>query len=119
MLRPPVHNQRYGLPDFGVCTSQFEGRNTRLGPLRSSRTHAAASTAFEAALGHHARGQRIGAARRTIFCRNVRQTTARIDRTIDNVVVCRDFVRSVYFTTTTRGDGLIDRSRGYRPRTNA
>jgi hypothetical protein len=35
-------------------------------------------------------------ARRTIFCRNVRQNTARIARTIDNVVVCRDFARSVF-----------------------
>ncbi len=47
------------------------------------------------------------------------QNTARIARIIDNMVICRTFVRSVFFITTTRGDGFIDRSRGYRPRTNA
>ncbi len=38
------------------------------------------------------------------------QNTARIARIIDNMVICRTFVRSVFFITTTRGDGFIDRS---------
>jgi hypothetical protein len=35
---------------------------------------------------------RSGSARRMIFCRSVRQNTARIDR---KVLICRDFVRTV------------------------
>ena len=42
MLRPPVHEEKYGLPDMGVYISRFEGRNTGLRPLWSSRTRAAA-----------------------------------------------------------------------------
>jgi hypothetical protein len=38
------------------------------------------------------------------------QNTARIARIIDNMAICRAFWRSVFFTTTTRGDGFIDRS---------
>jgi hypothetical protein len=44
------------------------------------------------------------------------RNTARTARIIDNMVICRTFWRSVFFITTTRGDGYIDRSRGYRPR---
>jgi hypothetical protein len=54
---------------------------------------------------------RSGSARRTIFCRSVRQNIARTARTIRNAAVCRTFMRSVLFTTTMRGDGFIDRSR--------
>ena len=39
--------------------------------------------------------RRSGSARRMIFCRNVRQSTARIDRTARKVLICRDFVRMV------------------------
>jgi hypothetical protein len=49
------------------------------------------------------------AARRTIFCRNVRQHTARIARIIDNLVICRTFMRSVLTVIITRGDGFIAR----------
>jgi hypothetical protein len=31
-LRPPVHDERYSLPDFGVCTSRFEGPHIWSGP---------------------------------------------------------------------------------------
>ena len=44
------------------------------------------------------------------------RNTVRIARTIGNAAVCRTFMRSVFFITTTRGDGFIDRNRGYRPR---
>jgi len=47
------------------------------------------------------------------------QNTDRIARIIDNMVICRTFLRSVCFITTTLEDGFIDRSRGYRPRPNA
>ncbi len=57
--------------------------------------------------------------RTMIQYRKTWQNTARIARIIDNMVICRTFVRSVFFITTTRGDGFIDRRRGYRPRTNA
>jgi len=50
------------------------------------------------------------------------QNTARIARIIDNMAICSTFMRSVFFTTTTRGDGFIDRSlqiaTAYRPRRN-
>jgi hypothetical protein len=36
-----------------------------------------------------------------ISWRNVQPNTARIARTIDNVVVCRDFVRSVFTNINT------------------
>jgi hypothetical protein len=36
--------------------------------------------------------------------------TDRIARTAMNVVICRTFVRSVFFITTRHGDGCIDRS---------
>jgi len=50
-----------------------------------------------------------GAARRTIFCRNVRQNTARIARTVGNTAICGDIVRSVLTTIFTRPDGSIAR----------
>jgi hypothetical protein len=31
-LRPPVHDERYGLPDMDVHMGRFEGRNMGLGP---------------------------------------------------------------------------------------
>ena len=40
-------------------------------------------------------------ARRTIFCRNVRQNTARIDRTVGNTAISRDFVRAVLSRVST------------------
>jgi hypothetical protein len=40
------------------------------------------------------------------------QNSARIARTIGNAVVCRTFMRSVFFITTTRGDSFTDRRRG-------
>jgi hypothetical protein len=40
----------------------------------------------------------------------IQQNTARDDRIIDNMVICRTFMRSVFFVTTTHRDGYIDRS---------
>ncbi len=31
-LRPPVHDERWGLPDIGVCTRRFEGPYIWSGP---------------------------------------------------------------------------------------
>src|SRR5215213_3636002 len=59
-LRPPVHDERYGVPDMDVYIGRFEGRNMVGLGLGPSRTHAAASTAFEAALKGHGRSQQIG-----------------------------------------------------------
>ena len=56
---------------------------------------------------------RSGAVRRTIFCRNVRQSTARI---IVNMGFCKTFLRSV-LSIVYRPPGIItDRSRKYRLR---
>jgi hypothetical protein len=38
------------------------------------------------------------------------QNTARIARIIDNIVICRTFMRLVFCITTTHGDGYIDRN---------
>jgi hypothetical protein len=48
-------------------------------------------------------------ARRTIFCHKVRQNTARIDRIIDNMVICRTFLRSVFTVIIARVGGSIAR----------
>ena len=47
-----------------------------------------------------------------ISWRNVQQNTARNARIIDNMVICRTFMRLLFFLTTTHGDGYIDRRRG-------
>ncbi len=44
---------------MGVYIGCLEGRDMRLRPLAPSKTHAAASTAFEAALEGHGRSQQI------------------------------------------------------------
>ena len=49
------------------------------------------------------------AARRTIFCRNVRQSTDRIARTAMNVVICGYFVRSIMLCFTDRQWTATDR----------
>jgi hypothetical protein len=49
---------------------------------------------------------RLGSARRVIFCSNVRQNTARIDRIIDNMVICRTFMRSVFTNIITHAGDL-------------
>jgi hypothetical protein len=71
-LRPRVHYERYGLPDIGVCTRRFEGRyiwsglQGRRGPTpRLQRRSRQLWRAMVEVSGS-------GAARRTIFCRNVR-----------------------------------------------
>jgi hypothetical protein len=53
---------------------------------------------------------RSGAVRTMISWRNVQQSTDCIARTIGYAAFCRTFMRSVFFITTTRGDGFIDRS---------
>jgi hypothetical protein len=45
---------------------------------------------------------RLGAARRAIFCRNVRQNIARIDSTAHNGAFCRPFLRSVVYPAIDR-----------------
>ena len=66
------------------------------------------------------RVRRIGSAARTMISQHITQlNTARSARITVNIAICRTFMRSVFFVTTTRGEDLIDRSRGYRPPTNA
>jgi hypothetical protein len=60
----------------------------------------------------------MGAARRTIFSRNVRQNTARIDRTVHNVALSRTFSRAVLLLVIDRHGVDTDRSRKYRPLTD-
>ena len=59
-FRPPVHEERYGPPGVDVCIGWHKGRSMGLGPYGSSRTHAAATTAFEVTLEGHGRSQQIG-----------------------------------------------------------
>ena len=54
-------------------------------------------------------------ARRTIFCRNVRQNTARIDRTVGNTAISRTFVRSVLSQDIDRQWTVTERHGKYRP----
>ena len=49
-----------------------------------------------------------------ISCRNVQQTTDRIDRIIDNMVICRTFLRSVLLWVIDPQRMVIDRSHKYR-----
>jgi hypothetical protein len=50
--------------------------------------------------------------RTMIQYRKTWQNTARIDRIIDNMFICRTFMRSIFFVTTVHGDSYIDRRRG-------
>ena len=59
---------------------------------------------------------RSGAARRTIFCHNIRQNSARIARTARNVVICRAYLRSVLLRVIDRHGMDTDRHIKYRPR---
>jgi hypothetical protein len=59
---------------------------------------------------------RSGAARRTIFCHNFWQSTARIARTARKVLISKDFVRAVLSIVYRPPGTITDRSRTYRPR---
>jgi hypothetical protein len=50
-----------------------------------------------------------------ISWRNVQQNTARNDRIIDNMVICRTFMRSVLSWGVDRQWTVTERSRKYRP----
>ena len=58
---------------------------------------------------------RSGVARRTIFCRNVRQNTDRIDRTVGDLAISRSFLRAVLTAIITPEGGFTDRHRKHRP----
>jgi hypothetical protein len=49
-LRSPVHDGRYGLPDIGVSTRQYEGPYIWSGPAGPSRPRSSARETFEEAL---------------------------------------------------------------------
>ena len=55
-------------------------------------------------------------ARRTILRRNVRQSTARIDRNAANIAICRVFLRSVLLWVIDPQRMVTDRHVKYRPR---
>jgi hypothetical protein len=109
VLRPPVHDERYALPDIGVCTRRFEGRNTRLGPSGrrglTPRLQQRSRRLWRAIVEL----SRSGAVRSVVSWRNVHQNTARNARIIDNMVICRTFMRSVLTSIITRPDGYIAR----------
>jgi hypothetical protein len=71
-------------------------------PAGSSRTHAAASTAFEAALEGHSRSQQNGVGQDDDLLSQRSQNTARNARIIDNMVICRTFLRAVLTVIITR-----------------
>jgi hypothetical protein len=87
----PVHDERYGLPDMDVCISCLNGCSMGLGPRGrrglTPRLQRRSRRLWRAMV----EVGRSGAPRRTIFCRNVRQNSARIARTVFNVAVCRTF----------------------------
>ena len=94
-LRPRVCYEKYGLPDMGVYIIRVEGRNMGLGPQGRREPTPRLQRRWRRLWRTMVEVSRSGSARRRIFCRNVRQSTARIDRTVANVSVCRAFLRSV------------------------
>jgi hypothetical protein len=86
-----VDYERYGLPDIGVYISRLEGHSMGLGP----RGHRGSTPRLQRRSRRPWRAMvevvDRRAPRRTIFCRNVRQNSARIARTVFNVAVCRTF----------------------------
>jgi hypothetical protein len=57
----------------------------------------------------------LGAARRTIFFRNTRQNTARIDRTVREVAFSKAVLWAVLLLVIDRQGMVIDRTCEYRP----
>ena len=100
---------------MGVYISRFEVRNMGLGssfprgpmPRLQRRSRRLWRDMVEVS--------RSGAARRTIICRYVRQSTARIARTAMNIVICRTFSRAVLLLVIARGRWVIDCYDKYRP----
>jgi hypothetical protein len=101
-FRPRVHYQRYGLPDFGVCTRRFEGRNTRLAPSGRRGPTPRLERRSRRFWRDMVEVSRSGAARRMISRHKIQQNTARNDRIIDNMVICRTFLRSVVYPAIDR-----------------
>ena len=70
-LRSAVDYERYGLPDIGVYTSRFEGRNTGLGPSGRRGPRPRLQRRSRRLWRAMVEVSSSGAARRTIYCRNV------------------------------------------------
>jgi hypothetical protein len=88
--RPPVHDERYGPPGKDVCIGWHKAAARGwVGVVEDPRR------GFNGVRGGSgglwSRSVDRGAARRPIFCRKVRQNTARIDRTAGNTAICRIF----------------------------
>jgi hypothetical protein len=102
---------------MGVHISRFEGRNTGLGPSVLEDSRRGLNGIPDGFEGPWPRQGDWRAARRTTFCRNVRQNIDRIDRTARSMEICRCFLRSVLSVIIARRHDLIDRQDKYRPRT--
>jgi hypothetical protein len=112
-----VQYSRSGCPDTDVRTSGFEGWQDRARPSGSSRTRAAASTAFEAALEGHGRSQQIGSGAEYDLLLQRPQNIDRIARTLINAPVRRTFLRSALLWVLDSQGMVTDRhSKNHHPR---
>jgi hypothetical protein len=100
----------------GVSTSGFEGWQDRARPSGSSRTRAAASTAFEAAMEGHGRSQRIrgGQENDLLSQHSAKYRPHRPHR--PQVLISTDFVRAVLSQGIDRQWTVTERHGKYRPR---
>jgi hypothetical protein len=94
-LRPPVHDERYGVPDMDVYISRLEGRKMR----SSSRGRRGSAPGLQRRSRRLWRDMvevsRSGAVRSRIFRHKIQQNTAHIARITVNVAICRAFWRSI------------------------
>ncbi len=105
-LRPRVLYERYGPPDMDVYK-----------PLRGPQHGVRALGVVEdprrgfndvrgGSRGPWSKSADRAVARRTIFCRNVRQNTDRSARTVGNTAISKDFVRAVLSRVSTASESL-------------
>jgi hypothetical protein len=100
--------ERYGLPDMDVYKSRLEGRNMRLSPQAVETLRRGFNGVRGGFWREMVEVSRLGTAKRSIFCRNVQQNTARIDCIAMNVVICRTFSRAVFcWLSTADGDTAL------------
>jgi hypothetical protein len=85
----------FGPAYIGMHISRFENGNIQLIPLVFESPFVGYNDVYESLEGLWSKFADRRVARRTIFCRNVRQNTDRIARTVRKVLISRSFMRSV------------------------
>jgi hypothetical protein len=101
-IQPPVHNERYGLPEIGVYISRLEDRNMRLSPQGRGGLAPRLQRRSRRLKRAMVEVSRSGAVRIMISRHKIQQNTARIDRTARNVVFCRTFLRAILYPAIAR-----------------